>query len=252
MQEALFPVPPTSASSFQSFCPSCERRRSSKLREILIMIARMLLMFSLVMAFSQPYIPMDGHQASVGGQTVVSIYLDNSFSMQAPSEKEILLYRAKEEVKNILAGYGPQTQVQLLTNDFSGEEQDFHNPIQIESMLQDIGFSYHTRTFSQICARQDALMEVSRVEPGSDMRYYVSDFQKSGWQLPTYRWEGDSLGRFVFVPLSHLEYANLSLDSLWLDRPLAQAGSPMQLDVMFSVLKSSSCNILSLTPTIST
>lgn len=211
-----------------------EQRRSSKLREILIMIARMLLIFSLVMAFSQPYIPVDEHQTSVGGQTVVSIYLDNSFSMQAPSENEILLYRAKEEVRNILAGCGPQTQVQLLTNDFSGEEQDFHNPFQVESMLQDIGFSYQTRTFSQICARQDALMEVSGVEPGSDMRYYVSDFQKSGWQLPTHRWEGDSLGRFVFVPLPHQEYANLSLDSLWLDRPLAQAGSPMQLDVMFT------------------
>lgn len=203
-----------------------EQKRSSRLREWLVLACRVLVFASVVVAFSQPYIPLDDRQSSVGAQTRLSIYLDNSFSMQAPSRREILLDKAKNEVRSILRAFGPDVQVQLLTNDFSGEEQNFLSPQEIEERLQDIGFNASVRSFDQICARQKRLFDDLSVPFSARVCYFVSDFQKSTFGLPLRKFTGDSLTRYVFVPVRGVDYSNLSMDSLALDMPLVQAGRP--------------------------
>ena len=65
------------------FLKSIQEQQSSRrnLKERLILAARLLALFFLVLAFARPYIA--GQQApDVGAQRTVSIFVDNSYSMQ--------------------------------------------------------------------------------------------------------------------------------------------------------------------------
>src|SRR5438552_18471731 len=56
----------------------------SKLKHLLVLASRLLALAFLVFAFAQPYIPNKRNQVSTG-KKFVSIYIDNSFSMNAMS-----------------------------------------------------------------------------------------------------------------------------------------------------------------------
>src|ERR1700745_1818876 len=58
-----------------------ETKSSSRLKELLILAMRCLAIACLVLAFAQPFIP-GGLNTAKRGNTAVSIYIDNSFSME--------------------------------------------------------------------------------------------------------------------------------------------------------------------------
>ncbi len=60
-----------------------QTRKSSKLKKLLILLTRLLLFTSLIIAFSQPYLPGKNNR----NNHKTFIYLDNSYSMQAKGEK---------------------------------------------------------------------------------------------------------------------------------------------------------------------
>ena len=71
---------------------------------------RILAITSLVFAFAQPFIP--GKTKTIVGEKAISIYIDNSFSMENTNKKGSLLENAKEhaseieEMNNNWNGYG--------------------------------------------------------------------------------------------------------------------------------------------------
>lgn len=206
-----------------------QQKRSARWREYLILASRLLLLGFLVLAFARPYIPLSEEAAPVGS-TCVQIYLDNSFSMQAPATDAVLLDKAKEQVAAIVKAFPPDAAVQLLTNDFRGEDQIFRTPAQVLSFLPEIGYCSLSRSLEEVVARQDEIF--TRTGYASDARlcYYVSDFQKSTFRLPP-DFVPQTQTRCVFVPLTGIPYSNLSLDSLALDSPLLLAGREVTLRV---------------------
>ena len=56
----------------------------SKLRNLLVLIARLLALAFLILAFVQPFIPQDNEVKA--GRKAVSVFVDNSYSMSALSE----------------------------------------------------------------------------------------------------------------------------------------------------------------------
>ena len=208
------------------------QKRSARWREYLVLLSRMLLITCLVLAFARPYRPLS-EETALGGTTAVSIYLDNSFSMQAPASEAVLLDNAKAQVANIVKAFPPDAAVQLLTNDFKGEDQVFRTPAQILARLPEIGFSALPRSFAEVAARQEELFSGASYVSDSRLCYYISDFQKSTIDLPT-GFTPQANTRCVFVPLAGVPYSNLSLDSLSLDSPVLQAGQEATLKVWIS------------------
>ncbi len=203
-------------------------RRQARLREYAVLASRVLTVACLVFAFARPYLPEDSGTMPVGGRTSVSLYLDNSFSMQAPAGRSVLLDKAKEQAERILQAFPPDARVQLLTNEFKGEDQAFSSPGEILDKLRQVDFCPATRSLSEVVARQQALFEQAGVPAVSRLFYYVSDCQETGFD-----WTGapDSAARYVFVPVKGEEHANVSLDSLSLDMPVLQAGRETPLRV---------------------
>ena len=75
-----------------------ETQAKSKLKHLLVLASRILAITFLVLAFSQPFIPAENNKIPVGDKTV-SIFIDNSFSMDAINKNGTLLDEAKKRIK---------------------------------------------------------------------------------------------------------------------------------------------------------
>lgn len=79
-----------------AFLKNIERqtRKSSQIKKWLVLISRLLALSCIILAFSQPYFS----ESSTRQQVNVTIYLDNSYSMQAKGEKGELLKSAAQKL----------------------------------------------------------------------------------------------------------------------------------------------------------
>jgi hypothetical protein len=73
---------------------SQQTRKSARLKKWLILLTRMLAFTSLIMAFSQPYFA----KYTANENFITTIYLDNSFSMQAKGEHGEMLKNAAQKI----------------------------------------------------------------------------------------------------------------------------------------------------------
>ena len=72
----------------------------------------------LVLAFAGPVIP--SRQSEVhSGSTVVSVYVDNTYSMEAATRDGSQLADACDRAREIAAAYSPSDRFQLLTADLA-------------------------------------------------------------------------------------------------------------------------------------
>ncbi|MCH5243429.1 MAG: BatA domain-containing protein [Lentimicrobiaceae bacterium] len=204
-----------------------QQKRNARLREYAVLAARILTVLCLVLAFAQPYLPPKDTVVA-GKYSRVSIYMDNSFSMQAPAERSVLLEKAKEQVRRILRVFPADASVHFLTNEFKGEDQAFFPPARILEKLDQIDYCAIPRSLSEVQERQRVLFNQAGVAAGNRLCYYVSDFQKTGFDL---RAAQDTLSVQVFVPVRGEDYINVSLDSASLDTPVLQAGRDVPLRV---------------------
>ena len=78
-----------------------ETSARSKLKNILVLIARLLAISLLVMAFAQPYVSKKAKEKFAKNQ--IGVFIDNSYSMNAVSDEIPLLSLAKQRARTIVA-----------------------------------------------------------------------------------------------------------------------------------------------------
>src|SRR5882757_1755887 len=146
------------------------------LKERLILAARLLALTFLVLAFAKPYIP--GQNAvNAGKQQAVSIFVDNSYSMQTLNREGTLLDEAKRRAKEIASAYTVNDRFQLLTQDFEGKHQRLLSREEFNDAVDAVKISPRSRNLQQIISRQQNLLNM---QTGTNrLVYIVSDFQKN-------------------------------------------------------------------------
>ena len=110
---------------------------TQKLKERLILLARMLAIFFLVLAFAQPFIKSNEQEASLQ-KSIISIYLDNSYSMEAVNKNGSLLDEGKRKIKELVEAYQLNDRFQLVTNDFDGKQQRLLNKDELLEELNNV------------------------------------------------------------------------------------------------------------------
>jgi hypothetical protein len=160
------------------FLKEVQEQQSSRrnLKERLILASRMLALLFLVLAFARPYIP-GKNVATSGKQQAVSIFVDNSYSMETLNRDGSLLDEAKRRAKEIAAAYSLNDRFQLLTQDFEGRHQRLLSRQEFDDAVDTLKISPQSRTLQQIIDRQQELLQMHREQPGSI--YIISDFQKN-------------------------------------------------------------------------
>jgi len=98
-----------------------ETKNVRKLKHLLVLISRLFAFVCLIFAFAQPYIPVKGLGKNIN--SILAIYIDNSFSMSSIGANGNLLSESKEQARKIIENTSANTQVLLVTNALSGIEQ---------------------------------------------------------------------------------------------------------------------------------
>ena len=200
-----------------------ETSSRSRIKHWIVLATRLLAIAFLVMAFAQPFLPNKKNKFG-GGKKYVSIYVDNSFSMNAMSGGRSLLDKAKQAAKEIAHNYSTDDEFQLLTNDFEGKHQRLVGREEFTTMVDEVETSPAVRTLAEISRRQkDAL---SRENGRSQTAYLLTDFQKNMGELNL-----DSAITYNLIPLAADEVSNLYIDTVWFNEPVQLLDQPAQLVV---------------------
>ncbi len=203
-----------------------ERTRSrSRLKHLLTLLMRLLALAFLVFAFAQPYIPSEENTV-MKGDKAISIYIDNSFSMEGEEAEGRLLDLAKEQALRIVESYEATDRFQLWTNDPSGTQHRWYTQRQMVERVEEIELAPFTENASSILARQKEAIE-ERKENGRI--FFISDLQRSVTDPGELEANGDP--STYFLPIQPEAEKNLYVDSVWFRTPVRMLDQEEELGI---------------------
>lgn len=203
-----------------------ETRKQSRLREYLILMLRVLFVIFLVVAFAQPVITRKSQNVKRGG-SAISVYIDNSYSMENTGREGQLLETARQKAREIVAAYKPGDRYQLLTNSAQGSEFRWLSREEFLSALDDVQSVPVTVSMSTMVQRQHDFLHTSNAD--NMHAYVISDCQKSTTDVAMMH--VDSLISTTFVPLEGTKASNVFIDTLVFNAPVFYQGSTITASV---------------------
>ena len=190
-----------------------ETAARSKLRNLLVLLMRLLAVAFLVFAFAQPFIPKNTDVKA--GQKVVSVFLDNSFSMRAQSSDIPLFDKAKNKALEIVNAYSVEDRFQILSHDFERRHQRLVSKENALALIEEINISPAVKTIENVITRQKQALNSEDIE--NKVAFIISDFQSN---ISDFNLEEDSTIALNFVPLQSIKEKNISIDSAWFEAPV--------------------------------
>lgn len=202
-------------------------RSVRQVKHWLVLAARVLAIICLALAFAQPFLPAKNNVA-VDRKGITSLYLDNSLSMESELNNKRYLDIATTRLSELLGLFRNATSLQLVTNDFSAQEQGLYASEKLRDRLTTIGLSNTPRTFEQVYKRQENLM-ARHQHPGKNQLFWFSDFQKStSGNLSGLK--TDTTNQLFLVPVQAAAEKNVFVDSAWLNTPFIRE---LQNNILF-------------------
>ena len=206
-----------------------QKTKSTKsLKHILILLSRLFAFVFLVLAFAQPYFSKGEKNQAL--DSVVSIYMDNSFSMQASGPEGELLSEARENARKIIEDAPLDTRFLISTNELSGSEERILTKIEAFEKIDKIDFSSLTRTIEDVVQWQSNGFDKKQLSEKANIQsVLLSDFQKLN-SKSTFKIENENIS-FYPVKLSVENEANIYIDSIWFSSPIHKVNSKNELNI---------------------
>ena len=203
-----------------------QSKRHSQWRHLLVLAMRILAIAFLVLAFARPFIPISKQKKqSLAAANNVSIFLDNSFSMQAESAEGNLLEEGRKKAREIALAYNPSDNFRLLLNNPIPESNRFLNRDEFLDLLDEVHIEPASVSLSEVIART-ASFDTKDNNAQQDL-YLISDFQKS--QADVDSWTIDSNLQVNLLPIYSAGQDNVFIDSCWFETPVLQKSSLLKL-----------------------
>lgn len=198
-------------------------KSTRKIKQLLVLLCRLLAFSALVLAFAQPYIPQG--DTAVDKHTVYCLYIDNSFSMQAMGTEGELFSQAKQAAQQLIQNSPRGTQFIVLSNDFSAEEQQLQSASSASDYIDKLDYSVNSRKISAIFEMQTSILNENQ-RKGRFILF--TDAQKNTWDIAKIK----PLKTSIFpIILSAQNPSNLGIDSLWTSSPIRKEGQLMELNI---------------------
>ena len=182
---------------------SIQTRKSSKIKKWLLLACRLLLLFCVIIAFTQPFFESKDNK---NANNELYIILDNSFSMQAKGKKGELLKRA---VQDLLEETPENKNFSLLTN----EENYWNTDIKsIRATLQNLKHSASPFQLDNILAQLKAHKSAYK----KDIIIITDGIGLDQKQLKNVALKDDP----IFIIPKAEQKNNVSIDSVFIDKTL--------------------------------
>ncbi len=204
-----------------------QRTRSRKqVKHWLVLLSRLLALACLVLAFAQPYLPSATGTVKAG-QRGVSLFLDDSWSMDGTNPQGRLLDQARKSAQDAVMAYKATDRFQVLTNTFEGRQQMLIGRDEALEAAAQAEVGPFSRPLSQVITRQREAL--ARGEAPVKQAFLFTDLQEG--QTDVENWTDDPSITTTIVPLPPVNADNLALDSVWFATPVRRLGQSEVLHV---------------------
>ncbi len=185
-----------------------EKSTRNRVRNLLVLLSRLAAFAFLIFAFAQPFFNKD--KAVKQGKNYVSIFIDNSNSMQASSEDVPLMDNAKKKAEEIVQAYGAADQFQIMSHELKGSQQRWISKENSIDAIDEIGVSAEVNKLSNVFYKQ----KQTSPKDGNHIVYLLSDFQESISDLEI---EKDTTLEVNLLPFQAVKENNITIDSAWFE-----------------------------------
>ena len=175
-----------------------ESSARSKLRNLLVLLARCLAFLALVFAFAQPFLPQQS--AVKQGEKAISIYVDNSFSMSSMSEDAPMVEKAKQRAREIVNAYATDDRFQIITSEMEGRHLHLVSKDDALGLIEEIKIAHSSPKLSDVFNKQKQVLQTAGTE--HKIIYEISDFQKKNADIAAIK---DTVLDIKLVPLTSVE-----------------------------------------------
>lgn len=193
----------------------------SRLKNLVTLLFRLLAVLALVLAFAQPFLKEDDQVKK--GKKIVSIFVDNSFSMASLSKEAPLLDEAKRKAEEIVGAYEASDRFQIISHDMSARQQRLVSKEQALTQIDDIELTAEVNTLSKVFDRQKILMDDEA--DVHKVLYFISDFQQNITDFELV----DTTYEYNLLPMQAVIEQNVSIDSAWFEAPVQMINKPNKL-----------------------
>lgn len=194
----------------------------NKLRKWLILLSRLFALSFLVMAFAQPFVPLDNFKKSSNQEVaIIGVYLDNSFSMDGENTEGKLFDQAKFLAQKTIEGYSSNAKYIFIDNQKIYPQLLDKNEIIRE--VEECQIGPLPNDYSKLIQNIGQFKKAKKI---ADLHLYlISDFQhNSNYQNQEMKQEVDSNLFIYALPLKPTKQQNLYIDSCWFEEPFRIIG----------------------------
>ena len=183
-----------------------ETSNRNRIKNLLVLLSRLLALAFLVFAFAQPIL-FEGDEIKAG-RKAVSVFVDNSFSMNAAKNNAALLTIAKERARQIIQAYGESDEYQILTNELNGRQLNFFDKSTALSHVEEIKPS---PAVSDLALVRNVQKRTLSQKDNQKVAYIISDFQES---ISDFNEPVDSTIEYNLLQLRPVIERNISIDNV--------------------------------------
>ncbi len=198
-----------------------ENRKKSELKNLLILLSRILAIIFLVLAFAKPYIPVNNTKIS----NDIFLYIDNSQSMDVDFGEGNLLNSAKNKAIEISQSYPSENNFYLITNDFDPKHISSYTPDAIKLQIEKIASSSKQRSITDIISRSSSIVS------NNSHLFFISDFQKNSLKIDDLKGY-EIKNKISLIPIVNKNTSNISIDSLFTEGPIFTSDNEVAIHVV--------------------
>ncbi len=200
-----------------------ETASRNRLKNLLILLSRLFALAALILAFAQPFSETENTEKKASA--AISIYIDNSWSMEANSEDGSLLQKAKRRAQDIIRASSDNDRFQVITNEFEAKSLRFVSKEDAFGLLEEVKSGPVVQSLSRVLAKQLLCFKNAATESG--FIYLLSDFQTSICDLDSSQTAANI--KIYLLPIQSVQENNLSIDTAFFESPVLLPGQTQSL-----------------------
>ena len=202
-----------------------ENSKTKKLKHLFVLMARMLFIASLVIAFAYPY-KKDNNAINNNVDNLIAVYIDNSMSMQSLSAEKTLFEDSRSSAMKLVENLNQAQKYVLLSNDRDTKNEYPMNQDEILLRLNEMKVEATPVSFDEIYNSLSFIRKKNNFE--SATLFVYSDFQKNMMEINDLK--NDTMIQIVVLPLKSDFQNNIYIDSVWLQSPVLQKNMTNELN----------------------
>lgn len=194
-----------------------ENSKTKKLKHLFVLMARMLFIAALVIAFAYPY-KKDNAIVNNNVNNLIAVYIDNSMSMQSLSAEKTLFEDSRSSAMKLVENLNQAQKYVLLSNDRDTKNEYPMNQDEMLLRLNEMKVEAAPVSFDEIYNSLSFIKKKNNFE--SATLFVYSDFQKNMMEINDLK--NDTTIQIVVLPLKSDFQNNIYIDSVWLQSPVLQ------------------------------